>query len=230
MRILNYHSINRILLQRLGSKDLMRLPYLFLPHRRQIAVVRNARSTETKGFRFEKPSSPAIPRGIRVREIHAFDETVNALNQQTRRENEVMTIRDSEYLNWRFFSHPTKRYTVFSVENEHELQGYCAVRGYEIFDLQTVDEPEVALCLIAHAVRLIREQGHAVVGSWFSPGSPGHQLLKEVGFMDSRFHIKRRRLRRRLRVTVFVNPSSPVKETVLEPRNWVLNMSDPDFL
>lgn len=224
------HASYRILLQRLGSKDLMRLPYLFLPNRRLIAAVRNTCSTKIKIFRFGKPVSPAIPRGIRVREIHAFDETVNALDQQTRGENEVMTVRDSEYLNWRFFSHPAKPYTVLSVENEHELQGYCAVRGCEIFDLQTVDEPEVAWCLIAQSVRHIRERGHSVVGSWFSSGSPGNQFLKEFGFMDSRFHIKPRGLRRRLSVTVFVNPSSPVKETVLDSRSWILNMSDTDFL
>ncbi len=224
------HESYRILLQRLGSKDLMSLPYLYLSHRRLIAAVRNARATETTALRFGKSVSLALPRGVRVREIHAFDETANALDQQTGGENEVITVRDSKYLNWRFFSHPTRRYTVLSIENEHELQAYCAVRGCEILDLQTVDEPEVARCLIAQVVRHIRLQGHAVVGASFSLGSPGHQLLKKYGFGDSRFHIETRRLRRHLPLTLFVNPSSPAQDTVSDSHNWILSMSDTDYL
>jgi predicted N-acetyltransferase YhbS len=224
------HESYRILLQRPGSRGILRLPYLILPHRRLVAAVRNAPSTETTALRVEKSVSPAPPRGVRVREIHAFDETVNALDQQTRGDDGVMTVRDSEYLNWRFFSHPTRRYTVLSVENEQELQGYCAIRSCEIFDLQTVDESELAGCLIDQVIRHIREQGHAVVGASFSLGSPGHQLLKRFGFLDSRFHIATRPLRRRLPLTLFVNPSSPVKDTVSDSRNWILSMSDVDYL
>ena len=222
------HESRHLALEKLGYTHFLTLPYLTLPSGGLIAGERAARSIRKRVFRCRNSASPATPRGIRVREIHFFDETVNLLSRQTSGNNEVVTVRDSEYLNWRFFSHPAKPYTVLSVEDENELQGYCAIRGSEIVDLQTVDEPEVARSLIAQSVRHIREKGHAVVGSWFSPDSPGHQFLKDVGFMDSRIRIKPRRQRRRLPVIVLVNPSSPVKDTVLDPRGWILNMSDTD--
>ena len=217
-------------LKKIGYTHLLTLPYLTSPSRGLTATTRAARSVRNRMFWFRSSSSTETPGTIRVREIHAFDDTVNLLSRQLSGDNKVVTVRDAEFLNWRFFRHPINRYTVLSAEDENELQGYCVVRGREIVDLQAVDKPEVASCLVAHSVRHIIQQGHDVAGSSFSSQSPGHNFLKNSGFTDSRLKIKSRGLRRRQPVIVLVNPSSPFKKTILDPRVWTLSLSDTDFL
>jgi len=220
---------SRLCLKKAGYTHLLTLPYLTLPSRSLAATAQAARSKRNRMFWFRSSSSTETQGTIRVREIHAFDDKVNLLSRQLSGENKVVTVRDAEFLNWRFFRHPINRYTVLSAEDENELQGYCVVRGREIVDLQAIDRPEVTSCLVAHSVRHIIQQGYDVAGSSFSSLSPDHILLKNLGFTDSRLKIKSRGLRRRQPVLVLVSPSSPFKETILDPRVWTLSLSDTDY-
>lgn len=102
----------------------------------------------------------------------------------------VMTVRDSEYINWRFFKHPEKKYFVVLAEDSLGPAGYmavsrkadsgevfCEVEDIVVSDVQCFRE------LICHARKSISENG--LVRIILPMASPFYRCALGMGFRES---------------------------------------------
>ena len=63
-----------------------------------------------------------------IDKIDKFDERVDTLWEENKGRYDIAVTRDSPYLNWRFFSQPSKEYTLFGIHRDKELSGYIALK------------------------------------------------------------------------------------------------------
>jgi hypothetical protein len=96
------------------------------------------------------------------------------------------TVRNAEYLNWRYRRHPYAKYEFLSCYLEGELQGYCvfsvAEGRAEISDVFGVFEEDSLKEFLRRAVRLLRYRGASVVSIALLDNDPRIRTLEKLGF------------------------------------------------
>ncbi|QHT48755.1 GNAT family N-acetyltransferase [Bacillus sp. SB49] len=125
--------------------------------------------------------------GYEKKEITRCDEAFDRLAEQTKHMADGLVVRDSAYLNWRYFDHPTKTYKMIALYKEGELKGYVITHQSEgsftnglLIDWLGVDE-HVWPVLLDQA---LLELKHAdVVQSWALPHTFAAGILKAKGFV-----------------------------------------------
>jgi GNAT superfamily N-acetyltransferase len=115
---------------------------------------------------------------------------------------QVCVVRDSEYLNWRYFDPRAGRYRVRAGVREGAVLGYCviaSVNGYAfIADLLTLPgRRDVAASLVNDAVRLSRAEGFPAIECWLARGHPNYGVFRRHGFVP---RLRQRRFTFRLRL------------------------------
>lgn len=88
---------------------------------------RSLTSTSPKSIWGVNPISPKVP-GFLIEPINCFDEEFDVLWNKYRSLAPVMQIRDSRYLNWRYFGVPEFNYRPFAIRWQGELSGYMVIR------------------------------------------------------------------------------------------------------
>jgi GNAT superfamily N-acetyltransferase len=107
------------------------------------------------------------PKGLTVREIKSFDSSFDEFWESVKNGYDAIVVRDSAFLNWRFFSCPHKRYTVLTAERKGKTAGYIVYRTSEENGLKKgfiadflVDEKDPAALsrLVSAAVLAMRRE------------------------------------------------------------------------
>jgi len=70
----------------------------------------------------------SVPAGITIRDIQAFDPSVEELSRTYERSGRVIVRRTAEYLNWRFVQNPRCRYRIVGAFAGNRLEGYVVTR------------------------------------------------------------------------------------------------------
>jgi Acetyltransferase (GNAT) domain len=73
----------------------------------------------------------ARAKGIEVREVSEFPESMDDFWQRASAPHKIISIRDEKYLTWRFRDCPTRSYKILIAEGNGELAGYLVYRVFE---------------------------------------------------------------------------------------------------
>jgi len=210
---------------RVGFKPHMVLPKAYRPL-----------SWPTRGRRFA---------GLTLSELNKFDTRFDVFNRGS--DQEVRVQRDPEYLQWRYYEHPTQTYETIICERDGEICGYCVLAvnvtgklvsaGY-VVDLQVLPEVESAAAFLAyHSLRRLRSLGARVAVTWERPSGPEQEALRSRGF-SRRYASIRRWLTRPAYVDqliVFGDEAGLLREAkpnrgVAESLRWALVPGDADYI
>jgi hypothetical protein len=147
-------------------------------------------------------------------------EEFNAFDRQMCRRPGVLTVRTSDYLNWRYIANPIVFHEVLQARRAGALIGYAVLtrRGEqtEIVDLDAIQEPAVVAKLLAGVVDLVRQDGVATVGLVAGDSHPYSAVFERAGF----------RRREASPVVVCTPPGSPERSASL--RAWHLMQGERD--
>ncbi len=107
------------------------------------------------------------PKGVEVKEIHCFDERFNHLWEKTSKTHKIISMRDTEYLNWRYLKEPGRRFVIFAAERNKELLGYIILKPLEdkdrragiLIDIFDIQDKAVTNALFLRAIRYFISEG-----------------------------------------------------------------------
>lgn len=177
---------------------------------------------------FRTRRGPA-PDGLNVTQINSFDERFDRLWSRVGGQYPIMTVRDKDYLNWRF-SPPGTHYLIFAAEKANEIRGYLVIRekllgdtrASVIFDL-IAESPEVIRRLVAEAAKVCQHAGVDLMVYSFIADGKLHQAVKNSGFISLPF----------LKGDYFCAYSKAAgisKAFLQDPRNWLVQLADTDTI
>jgi hypothetical protein len=127
------------------------------------------------------------------------------LAEQTCKASEVCISNTAAYLNWRFLSHPSKRFDILTARNGDTLAGYLVLTregdDAQIVSLRTIDDERIVSDLVLSALDSMRPSAVVTVNASFLASDPRTLLFKRLGFRP-----------RESRPVAFSNSSLPKSE------------------
>lgn len=126
-----------------------------------------------------------------VKRIDQFDDRFDELWEKVCMKFNIATIRDCQYLNWRYIRHPQFHYTVLGAEEDGTLSGFVVVRcdkkdgmlrGLIIDLLVDPDREMTARVLIGESLEFFRSQKVSTIITWMFENNPIYGLLRQNGF------------------------------------------------
>lgn len=174
-----------------------------------------------------------LPDGYLIKQITSFDERVDILWQRVLSAFNIISIRDSLYLNWRYVNKPGSSYTIFAIEKADDILGYIVLECIQRFGLKIgfiVDllavpgHPYFSNYLVSKAVEYFKEVQSSMLCCLMLKHSPYVQAVKANGFMllPKRFYPKK------MYLGVFRNTEQYSAEFLAKPDNWYITWGDHD--
>jgi hypothetical protein len=129
---------------------------------------------------------------LEMRWIDRFDSRFDDLWRRVAPRYRIAVVRDSTYLNWRYFENPARDYRTMVAERAGEVVASVTVRCMEqyglrggmIVDLLAAPGSEEALSsLLGHAERFLREQQMDVMACLVNGDDRYTRLLRKQGFL-----------------------------------------------
>jgi hypothetical protein len=127
-----------------------------------------------------------------VETISRFDGRINAFWEEISPHFKILTRRDQRYLNWRYASHPERKYTIYAAVRDHRILGYCVLAQHQLEDLKLglivdvlgfQDHRNIVACLIDRAVGCFQHENVQGVTCMISEQHPYRSLLTKAGFI-----------------------------------------------
>ena len=184
---------------------------------------------------FYKTKKPPEVEGLVISKITSFDSRINDFWKKVSNDHKILTVRDKEYLNWRYFDVPDVDYTIYLAEKNKEICGYIVLRAVKvpevrglllgcIFDVLSLsDQDEVLHCLISRALEYFEKEKVDAIGCKMIINKRFQKVFRKNGFIYSRF----------IKYGYFCAYSNypKVSETYLKDRkNWFIQLGDSDFV
>jgi GNAT superfamily N-acetyltransferase len=167
---------------------------------------------------------------LSVSEISSFDARFDPFLKQATADYAITMVRDTEFLNWRFFQYPGRKYTVFAAEKKDRIMGYIVIRDKHeaglkygsILDLFTKkSDRKIRQMLISRALAFFKAEGVDVVSCVLSPSSRS----VSGALIKNGFFIKTRGAR------IIGNPGGypETEKDLRNPKDWYLTMMSSDM-
>jgi len=166
----------------------------------------------------------------KVAEVFQFDERFDRFWEERKNDSEIMVVRDSDYLNWRYCSHPTGRYKTLTYVSEERLRGFLVLttavdeirRGIIVDILTDPSDRTVLDFLLSAAMDFFMSQKVDSIMVWLPEKFSGVRDMKKWGFVrrDTPYHLIVRLVDRHVH---------GVDSAYLEqPGNWHFTIGDSD--
>jgi hypothetical protein len=184
-----------------------------------------------RGYRLVTPRARE-PQRCRLEPLTGFDERFDALWAGHANLAQVVQVRDSAYLNWRYCAVPEFGYRPWAVYVDEGLAGYLVTRGVELLGLPlgaVVDlfpfplvDAEITREVLAFAQLRAAEEGAAFLTALLPRAHASH--LKRFGFVQVPDRLNPRRWYLGARC-------APADEAILSNiANWYVTYGDADIL
>ena len=135
----------------------------------------------------------------------------------------VVGVRDARYLNWRYAANPLYKTHAVEAWDDGRLRGYLLFiiqdRTAQIKDVFPPQDQAVVGDLVAAAIRQARKRGLQSASFTALDGNPLLAQLQRLGF---------RRRPDGSMMYAYAPEGSPLREVILEQRNWFLTVGDRD--
>lgn len=168
-----------------------------------------------------------------LREVVEFDESFDNLSEIISKDDKIMSLRTSKFLNWRIKDHPEIDYKTVGAYLEDELVGYIILKTEDrnlrggvksrlgsIVDIIARDE-DVALALNGEAKKYFKEKDVDFVAMWLSESFKYRKLFTNLGFHKSRSTIPF--------VVKDLSKEEDYKDKIENEENWYLMPIESDF-
>jgi len=135
----------------------------------------------------------------------------------------ICVFRSAEYLNWRFLSHPTSRFEIWTARRKGVLAGYAVVGQHAdngtIADLFGERDPRIVRSLVAHIGPALRKRGIATLSAPMVPSHTLFRVVQSLGFQP----------RESAPVVVFeAGPQGGAWSEKIREQSWSLMAGDRD--
>ena len=180
-------------------------------------------------FRQDWPSYKSLI----VKEISTFDEQFDALWQNAVKDYSLCTIRDRQYLNWRYTQNPEHDHFILAASERDSLRGYVVGGTDKLMGLKAgfiVDilarSHDYATCeaLIGEALRRFRQMGVKVVAAAMLQHHFYYSALRRQGF----FPIPQRWAPKKFFMVVYDNEQGIPGEVIHDHHQWFVTFGDWD--
>lgn len=128
---------------------------------------------------------------IEIEKIDKFDNGIDLFWEKVSRGGQVMTKRDSAYLNWRI-NDADSEYVIIEAKKGGEVQGYVILKldremgtGAIVDLLALPNRQEVVISLILRSLDFFAEQNVLYLRCWMMKSNHYHKLLKRLGWVDT---------------------------------------------
>jgi hypothetical protein len=193
---------------------------------------RTKRRFNILGWNFDRWLDPLpykIPQEIKIIDVKSFDEKFDRFWEKISKDYRAVQVRDSRFLNWRFFKCPYLTYRVLAAIKENEMLGYIVIRDEHangthegvIVDILTDRSNNVAMtALIRAGVLALKDAGCTVIKTVVPPED---KVLNDTLSQNS-FYVSVKEIQ-----GVFFNRSGDAINSIIQwPSNWLLTKTDSD--
>jgi len=157
--------------------------------------------------------------------IYRFEKEFDELFFLVSNKYNIITSRDSKYLNWRFIDNPENKYQVIAYIDKGRILGYAVIKIYDkdleligdIVDIIAINEL-VLRELINSCFSLFQSKSVLKVNTWFF-NNEFMSVLKDFNFKKSGLYF----------YFIVKNNSGKLKNDIFDFNNWYLTMSDIDI-
>ena len=139
-------------------------------------------------------------RDFLIREIKEFDERVNPFWEEVSRHYNYITVRNKDYLNWRYSDPRAGNNIILQAERDDQILGFCVLAikrqlenypiGYFLDLLTLPDSLNVAEALIEDAVDYLTNNGVNIICCQTIDNHPHESLLTRQGFVNSMINLQ----------------------------------------
>ncbi|GAB4330910.1 MAG: hypothetical protein Kow0099_01880 [Candidatus Abyssubacteria bacterium] len=128
---------------------------------------------------------------IEIRHVESFDKSFDELWERRARDFEIMVVRNSQYLNWRYCANPVQKYTTLAGFRDNALAGFVTLcsrvengirRGYILELLAPPDDDELTRSLLCHAILQFGREHVDIANMWLFEHMPGFEISRKLGF------------------------------------------------
>ena len=139
-----------------------------------------------------RPTNAFLHKGREIKWIDRFDDRMNVFWEQVASRYRIAVVRDSAYLNWRYFDNPGREYRALIAEKGGEILGYVILRCMEQFGLRggmivdlgsQPDQEPVLRALLAKAERFFKKQRMDLVACVINGDEKYMAALRKRGFL-----------------------------------------------
>jgi len=167
--------------------------------------------------------------------IERFDARMDGFWEQVAARRRIAAVRDSTYLNWRYFDNPGRRYWAVVAERDGEILGYVILRCMEQFELRggvivdlgaLPDREPVLGALLVEAEGFFREQRSDLVACLISGDDEYSGLLRRSGYLP----LPRKLGFKEWHFGCRVHSPALNSEFFGDPANWYVTFGDTDVI
>lgn len=176
-----------------------------------------------------------IPNKINIEKIKEFDKTFDNLWELVKDEIIIGVIRDSKYLNWRYFQKPEEEYIVFAIKSNELLKGYVVLKIEERFNLKIgliidiiTDPSNMAYqdYLINYAIFYFKKKKVDIISVIMFPHWRYYESLKRYKFIK----IIKKFFPEEIHFGARKNSDNFDFQLVKDPKSWYLTWGDTDVI
>jgi GNAT superfamily N-acetyltransferase len=165
--------------------------------------------------------------------LASFDEKVDRLWEKASKQYPLIIVRNSKYLNWRYFDKPHSKYIVLAAIRKHEVDGFVVLaidvhpmlklkRGY-IVDLFAKSENAIHHLLQSTFKYFTKEHVDSII-CWSMKRHPLYDCLLEKGFIQDHFNSQK------LICRINTENSNFRKYYYKFEKDWYFMMGDSDII
>jgi GNAT superfamily N-acetyltransferase len=182
-----------------------------------------------------KDRPPPEGEGWRIEEIASFGREFDEIFKRGAAGMDVVLVRDSQYLDWRFIRKPENDYECFAIYGPKGLYGYIAFKIEEKFDFNSAfvmdyfsagDEPALDGRLIAWGTDYLSYRGVDIIVVAMFPHTPYYRLFRKRGY----FRIPRRLFPKDIYFCARKNSGEIDFDLIRNKRSWYLTWGDTDVV
>ena len=187
---------------------------------------------------FYRGKKASIVKGVKISKINSFDNRFDDFWKTVSNEYQIITVRNKDYLNWRYVKVPDISYTIFAAEENNKICGYIVLRCVDedknlksgsIFDiLVSSDRPEIASLLISKAIDFFKKENVDYIICFMIANKKLRKIFRKSGFMFPKSLLKLF-----ADEGIFIAYSSHPEITqdfFKDENNWFVQLGDSDSL
>ena len=182
-----------------------------------------------------RPTHASRVKRSEVEWIERFDARMDAFWRQSAPRRRITVIRDSTYLNWRYFDNPGRRYWAVVAGSGGGILGYVILRCMEqsglhggmIVDIGALPGRELELgALLVEVEGFFREQRMDLIACLISGDDEYSGLLRRSGYMS----LPRKLSFKEWHFGCRVHSPALDSEFFADPSNWFVTFGDTDVV
>jgi len=141
-------------------------------------------------YNYARKRKHKIPQeDLEIKRISRFDERVDYLWNRALNNHGMMTVRNSKYLNWRYFDKPNSTYEIFVAEKNDQIEGYLVTNKLQnesnnvgwIIDVLCTSK-NVFLNLVHYAINHLQKYSVDSIKCLMNKNKSEYKWIQELGF------------------------------------------------